>query len=818
MSFRTTGEGSRSFGFRGLLAAALLVGAALYAPVFAGRIPLPADVVLASPAWDEIRASIPPAPRHAEMGDLVTMAWVWRSYAGESLRQGRLPLWNPRIFLGTPFLANLTSAVFYPPNLLPALLPLPFAWALAFVLRTSLSFLFSALLARELGASRSGQLLAGLVFSLGGFAVVWQGWPQSDVAAWLPACVLAFERLAKRPGPLRAAFAALALAMAFLAGHPETFLYVSGTTAAWVAFRLALPPERENGPATRRAAAAWSAAALLAVPALVAVQLLPFLEWMGQLSRGFDTVWAWRAPWSALVALVSRDGRSNPNSIQIEVPEWACYAGALTLALVPFAILSRRRAVPLFFLGGAALVVSVLYGHGPLSELAGRAPFLRSLPQARLLLVLGFCLAVLAGLGLTELQRTAGRPGAGLWGARLLSLGLVVVAGVSLYRVGLRSAAPERAFEGRWGIASSLVFLGLTVVLVSASAFRRPGSAALGVAAVVLAGADLASFAFAHVPFTPARLAFPEPEVYRVLRSFGGAGGRVLSVDDTLAPNMEVLFGLSTPLGYDSPSRLHRRLLDPLTDRTVPSFVSSVRAARLVGAAGRRLDLLAVRWLLATTWNESERLLAASPERFRKVRSFGSLVLFENLRALPRAYLVPAAGARVATEEEAWAALDDPAFEPEKSVLLDRWAAALPPPAAEARAGRVLALEDQGERVDLVLDVPDRSVLVLADAWFPGWEVEVDGRPTLLLRANAAFRAVDLPAGTKTVGFRYRPRSVRVGAAVSLAGLAAVLAAVFFGRRPPDPASAGRTPPPSASRGARSPRRRASSAPCVTRR
>ena len=231
---------------------------------------------------------------------------------GRIAPEGRLPLWNPRIFLGTPFLAKLTSAVFYPPNLLPALLPLPFAWALAFVLRTSLSFLFSALLARELGASRSGQLLAGLVFSLGGFAVVWQGWPQSDVAAWLPACVLAFERLAKRPGPLRAAFAALALAMAFLAGHPETFLYVSGTTAAWVAFRLALPPERENGPATRRAAAAWSAAALLAVPALVAVQLLPFLEWMGQLSRGFDTVWAWRAPWSALVALVSRDGRSNP--------------------------------------------------------------------------------------------------------------------------------------------------------------------------------------------------------------------------------------------------------------------------------------------------------------------------------------------------------------------------------------------------------------------------------------------------------------------------------------------------------------------------
>ncbi len=798
MSSRTPGAGSRSLGFRSLLAAALLVGTALYAPVFAGRIPLPADVVLASPAWDGIRASLPPAPRHAEMGDLVTMTWVWRSYAGESLRQGRLPLWNPRILLGTPFLANLTSAVFYPPNLLPAFLPLPAAWALAFVLRTSLSFLFAALLARELGASRSGQLLAGLAFSLGGFAVAWQGWEKSDVAAWLPACVLAIERLAKRPGPFRAALAALALAMAFLAGHPETFLYVSASTAAWVAFRLAFPPEGEDGPASRPAAAAWSASAFLVLPVLVAVQLLPFLEWMGQLSRGFDAVWAWRAPWEALVALVSRDGRSNPSSINVEVPEWACYAGAVTLALVPFALLSRRRAAPLFLLGASALVVSVLYGHGPLSELARRLPILRSLPQARLLLVLGFSLSILAGLGLTGLQRTAGSSGPGPWGARLLSIGLVVVAGASLHRVGLRSADPERAFGGTWGVASSLLLLGLAVALVSASAFPRSGGAALGVAAVVLAGADLASFAFGHVPFTPVPLAIPEPEVYRALRSLGGTGGRVLSVDETVPTNMEALFRLSTPHGYDSPSRLHRRLLDPLTDRTLPSFVSSVRAARLVGAPGRRLDHLAVRWLLATSWNESERLLASSPERFRKVRTFGSLVLFENLRALPRAFLVPAAGARAATEEEAWTALDDPGFEPEKAVLLDRWAGVSSAPPAGARPGRVLALEDAGERVDLAVDVPDRSILVLADAWFPGWEAEVDGRPAPLVRANAAFRAVDLPAGTKAVTFRYRPRSFRVGAAVSLAGLFAVLSALFLGRRPRGAASAGRTPPPSA--------------------
>ena len=779
---------------RVLAAAALLVGAALHAPVFSGRIPLPADTVLASPAWDAIRSAIPPAPPHAEMGDLAAMTWVWRSYAGEALRQGRLPLWNPRILAGTPFLANLTSAVLYPPNLLAALVPLPVAWAASFVLRTSLAFLFAALLARELDASRAGQLLAGLAFALCGFAVVWQGWEKSDVAVWLPASLLALERLAKRPGSARAGLAALALATAFLAGHPETFLYVAATAAAWAAFRLLLPPEGEAGAAPRLPVAAWTAAAFAAVPFLVAVQLVPFLEWMGELSRDLDAVWAWRAPWAALVTLVSRDARSNPSALGIEVPEWSAYAGAAALALAPFAMLTRRRAEALFFLGASSAVVLVLYGHGPLSSLARRLPLLRSLPQARLLLLLGFSLAVLAGLGLTGLQRSAGRGGAGPRAARLASLAALASAAAGLARVGSATADPRRAFEGTHGVASSLLFLGLAGLLVAASRLPRPGPAGLGVAALLLAGADLGSFAYGHVPFVPASLAFPVPAVCRFLRSDGAAGGRVLPVDETLPANAVTLFGLSTAGGYDTPTRLHRWLLDPLTDRGHPIFVSPPRAARLVASPGRRLDLLNVRWLLATSWNDSERLLSASPARFRRARTFHSLVLFENLRALPRAFLVPASGARAATREEAWAALDDPAFDPERSVLLEGGDVPRRTAAAGVRPGRVLALADGGERVDLRVEVAAPSVLVLADTWYPGWEVEVDGRAARLLRANAAFRAVVLPAGARSVSFRYRPRSFRLGATLSLAALAVVLGALLFGR----PATVARTPRPSA--------------------
>src|SRR5207249_4395983 len=41
----------------------------------------------------------------------------------EALRKGQLPLWNPYIGLGRPFLADLQNAVFYPPVYLVLLGP-----------------------------------------------------------------------------------------------------------------------------------------------------------------------------------------------------------------------------------------------------------------------------------------------------------------------------------------------------------------------------------------------------------------------------------------------------------------------------------------------------------------------------------------------------------------------------------------------------------------------------------------------------------------------------------------------------------------------
>jgi hypothetical protein len=69
-------------------------------------------------------------------------------------------------------------------------------------------------------------------------------------------------------------------------------------------------------------------------------------------------------------------------------------------------------------------------------------------------------------------------------------------------------------------------------------------------------------------------------------------------------------------------------------------------------------------------------------------------------------------------------------------------------------------VEWRPDRVDVEVDSADAGVLVLHDPFYPGWFVEVDGRPARLLRANVLFRAVEVSEGRHRVVFSYAPFSL----------------------------------------------------------
>jgi uncharacterized membrane protein YfhO len=73
-------------------------------------------------------------------------------------------------------------------------------------------------------------------------------------------------------------------------------------------------------------------------------------------------------------------------------------------------------------------------------------------------------------------------------------------------------------------------------------------------------------------------------------------------------------------------------------------------------------------------------------------------------------------------------------------------------------------------RVDI--ETPQAAVLVLGDAFEPGWTARIDGGDALqIFRANGLVRAVMVPAGRSLVLFEYETPGLRFGAWVTAVGL-----------------------------------------------
>lgn len=76
-------------------------------------------------------------------------------------------------------------------------------------------------------------------------------------------------------------------------------------------------------------------------------------------------------------------------------------------------------------------------------------------------------------------------------------------------------------------------------------------------------------------------------------------------------------------------------------------------------------------------------------------------------------------------------------------------------------------VEDGGTTVTVEAATPEPATLVLRDSYDPSWTAEVDGVPAEIVRANAVYRAVALPAGRHVIRFSYRPRDLRTGLIIS---------------------------------------------------
>ncbi|HKQ73498.1 MAG TPA: YfhO family protein [Blastocatellia bacterium] len=168
-------------------------------------------------------------------------------------------------------------------------------------------------------------------------------------------------------------------------------------------------------------------------------------------------------------------------------------------------------------------------------------------------------------------------------------------------------------------------------------------------------------------------------------------------------------------------------------------------------------------------------------KRWRKLASFGEIDLYQNLKALPRAWFVEQALALPSREVlrtiKQGKLPDGAPFDPAKTALLEEEDFGGKPialPASGVSAGaeaRVTRYEPQ--RIELLTRNEQAGFLILSEVYYNGWDAWVDGAPTPVERVNYTLRGIALPAGEHRVEFVFRAPSFRAGAIYS--GLGALI-------------------------------------------
>jgi hypothetical protein len=209
-------------------------------------------------------------------GDIELYFAPMQGFLRENLSRGLVPLWNPYILCGQPFVGDPQISVLYPATIFAELCS---SWRYltvdAAVHIVGGGLMFYAL-ARDQSLSRGAAVLASLTFMLGGYFVTKVQFPNMvEAIAWAPAIVWRAGRLGQNPNGTTALILGVPIGLQILASHPQIVmmtLALSLAYALWVArssLTVALGPRRLFG---------WGALSMAIGLGLAAGKLLPDVE------------------------------------------------------------------------------------------------------------------------------------------------------------------------------------------------------------------------------------------------------------------------------------------------------------------------------------------------------------------------------------------------------------------------------------------------------------------------------------------------------------------------------------------------------------
>lgn len=711
-------------------------------------------------------------------------------FLAASWHKGLSPFWTPYVFSGAPQVADPQSLIFSPSfALIAALNPAPsFRWGDGAVLGTLLAgALAIVVIFKDRNWHPAGAVVAALAFAFGA-AAAWRIQHVGQVLSlgYFAITLMLVSRALER-GSILYGFAAGVVAGFMVLGRDQVALLGVYVLGGLVLAAIAMAPK--PWPALRTSllpliAGVVGAVLVATVPILLTAFLAqesnrPVIDLAGAekgslhpaalLTGIFANLYGaagplenfWGAPSPAFEA------RFGALDLYLARNMSQLYLGLLPMLLILSVGIVRgallRREIVALSVAAFVVLVFALGRYTPGFKLLFLLPgvdFYRRPADA--LFILGALLAILGGY-LTHLVMVDEAPAAKLrhhLSTAVILLGALCLALWLAWTVGRLQVAAVPLLTS---LLCAVLSLG---ALVAARGLSLRGSSLA--AAVVLAATLTIDLSVNNGPSESTAL---PSSTYDVLRP-GSANETIALLKRETArtaapdrrdrielagidfhwPNASLVHELDNTLGYN-PLRLglYSRATGAEDHVALPD--QRKFSALMPGYRSLLADMLGLRFI-ATGVPVQQIDKSLKPGDLVQIARTSDAYVYENPRALPRTLLVTSA--QKADFEAILTSGQWPrGFDPKTSVLLERDPP--PVPTGPAQAGSV-AIADYGTtEVALKVDAPRGGFVVLNDVWHHWWQVEIDGKPAELLRANVLFRAVAVPPGKSTVRFVFRP-------------------------------------------------------------
>ncbi len=707
--------------------------------------------------------------------------------------QGHINLWNPYIFSGVPYEANMGSGptIFYPLSFIYYLFPVERALVYNFIIHFTIAGYFMYLFGRYgLGSSVIASITGGVAFSFSGFFITHLIHTFITGGAWLPLLFLCLKISVEKKSIPFTIITGIVSCILLLSGFMQLTYYIyAGLTLFWL--WLLIDRLKDKSLSVRDRIFLFLVFPLICITAVLlsSIQLLPFLEFLKVTLRetgGAEIANTYCMTWQRLVTFIIPDFHGRPCMEPFKsgfYPEEAkkywvywetCgYTGITALAISFVAIFYSKIQLKWFFLILFVLsLIASMTDNTPFYKIfITLMPFYKSLrSHGRFIILMTFSICSLSISGMDALSSFTGKEGKMpgiIYAFICLTITAIIMAVIiSFYPDATKIPAEYGTIipEKKHGVIIFAFIITITTMAIILKIFNIISRRSLHISLLAITVIDLAVFGFTFNPPADSK-SFYRKTIKSQITGYSRGDGRVVNLNWNDYVNRGQIEGFESLQGFDPLAiGYYMKYLYYSQNETLPdskgiqyliNFSNSFVIKNYMN--NKMIDLLNGKYINITDVN--------SPDE---------PVIYQNVNAVPRAAVFYNYRVLEGDDEELLDLLSSKEFDIRKELILS--CPVELQSVSEKSFEKATIIKYTEDLIEIEVNVKTPAMLFLSEIYYPGWKASVDGKPEKIYRANCIFRGVPIrESGKHHIKIYFNPVSYKAGKIISITTIILIL-------------------------------------------